>query len=65
MTVKIDGVEPNIFPDVEDLDARDAGRNVEVFLDIRIEGKPTPVTVKMSYEQASDLAIVLEPFRKP
>ena len=41
MTVKIDGVEPNIFPDIEDLDARDAGRNVEVFLDIRIEGKPT------------------------
>ena len=32
MTVKIDGVEPNVFPDVEDLDARDAGRNVEVFL---------------------------------
>ena len=64
MTVKIDGVEPNIFPDVEDFDARDAGRNVEVFLDIRIEGKPTPVTVKLSYEQASDLAILLEPFRK-
>ena len=38
MTVKIDGVEPNIFPDVEDLDARDAGRNVEVFLDIRVKG---------------------------
>jgi hypothetical protein len=54
MTVKIDCVEPNIFPDIEDLDARDAGRNVEVFLDIRIEGKPTPVTVKLSYEQASD-----------
>jgi hypothetical protein len=65
MTVKIDGVEPNIFPDVEDLDARDAGRNVEVFLDTRVEGKPTPVTVKLSYEQASDLAILLEPFRKP
>ena len=65
MTVKIDGVEPNIFPDVDDLDARDAGRNVEVFLDVRIEGKPTPVTVKLSYEQASDLAILLEPFRKP
>jgi hypothetical protein len=31
MTVNIDGVEPNIFPDVDDLDARDAGRNVEVF----------------------------------
>jgi len=65
MTVKIDGVEPNIFPDVDDLDARDAGRNVEVFLDVRVEGQPTPVTVKLSYEQASDLAIPLEPFKKP
>jgi hypothetical protein len=37
MTVKIEGVEPNIFPDVEDLDARDAGRNVEVFLDVAQE----------------------------
>ena len=65
MTVKIDEVEPNIFPHVHDLDARDAGRHVEVFLDVRIEGKHTPVTVKLSYEQASDLAILLEPFRKP
>jgi hypothetical protein len=65
VTVMIDGVEPNIFPHVEDLDARDAVRNVEVFLDVRIEGKPTPVTVALSYEQASDLAILLEPFRKP
>jgi hypothetical protein len=65
MTVKIDGVEPNIFPDVDDLDARDVGRNVEVFLDIRVDGKLTPVTVKLSYEQASDLATLLEPFRKP
>ena len=54
MTVKIDGVEPNIFPDVDDLDARDAGRNVEVFLDVRVDAKLTPVTVKLSYEQASD-----------
>jgi hypothetical protein len=51
--------------DIEDLDARDGGRNVEVFLDVRIEGKPTPVTVKLSYEQASDLATLLQPFRKP
>ena len=64
MTVKIDGFEPNIFPDVDDLDARDAGRHVEVFLDISVDGKPTPVTVKLSYEQASDLATLLEPFRK-
>ena len=65
MTVKIDEVEPNIFPHVHDLDARDTGRNVEMFLDVKIEGKHTPVTVKLSYEQASDLAILLEPFRKP
>jgi hypothetical protein len=65
MTVKIDRVEPNIFPPVEDLDARDAGRNVEVFLDVSVEGHSTPVTVKLSYEQVSDLAILLEPFRKP
>jgi hypothetical protein len=64
MTVKIDSVEPNIFPDVDDLDARDAGRNVEVFLDVSVEGKPTPVTIRLSYQQASDLAILLEPFRK-
>ena len=64
MTVKIDGVEPNIFPDVDDLDARDAGRNVEVFLDVRVDGKQTPVTVRLSYEQASDLATLLEPFPK-
>jgi hypothetical protein len=38
MTVKI---EPNIFPDIDDLDARDAGRNVKLFLDVTIEGKPT------------------------
>jgi hypothetical protein len=34
MTVKIDEVEPNIFPHVHDLDARDDGRNVEMFLDV-------------------------------
>jgi hypothetical protein len=64
MAVQIDGVEPNIFPDVEDLDARDAGRDVELFLDIRVDGKPITVTVKLSHDQASDLATLLEPFRK-
>jgi hypothetical protein len=63
VTVKIDGVEPNIFPSVEHLDARDAGRNVEVFFEVRIEGKPTPVTVRLSYPQAAALADLLEPFR--
>jgi hypothetical protein len=64
MTLKIDGVEPNIFPDVEHLDARDAGRNAEVFLQVRVEGKAATVTIKLSYQQASDLATLLEPFRK-
>jgi hypothetical protein len=31
-------------------------------LDVTIEGKPIAVTVNLSYEQASDLAILLEPF---
>jgi hypothetical protein len=52
MTVTIDSVEPNIFPAVEHLDARDAGRNVEVIFEVRIEGKSTPVTVKLGYEQS-------------
>ena len=51
MTVKIDGVEPTSFR-MTHLDARDAGRNVELFLDVKIEGKHTPVTVKLSYEQS-------------
>ena len=56
MTVKIDELEPNIFPAIEHLDARDAGRNVEVILETRIEGKQVPVTIKLSYQQARALA---------
>src|SRR5262249_15887736 len=59
MTVTIDGVEPNIFPAVDDLDASDAGRHVEVYLDVSVDGKPITVTIKLSYEQASDLATLL------
>jgi hypothetical protein len=51
MTVKIDGTEPNIFPAVEGVDVRDAGRNAEVVLGTKIEGELTPVTIKLSYEQ--------------
>jgi hypothetical protein len=64
MTVKIDGIEPNIFPAIEHLDARDAGRNVEVIFQTRIEGKQVPVTIKLSYQQAGALADLLEPFGK-
>jgi hypothetical protein len=62
MTVKVDSVEPNIFPAVEHLDARDAGLHVEVIFEVRIEGQSIPVTVKLSYEQAAALADLLEPF---
>jgi hypothetical protein len=64
MTVKVDGNEPNIFPTIEHLDARDAGRNAEVILGVKIEGKLTPVTIRLSYEQADALAALLEPFGK-
>jgi hypothetical protein len=49
---------------VDHLDARDAGRNVEVIFEVKIKGKSTPVTVKLNYEQAAALAAPLEPFRK-
>jgi hypothetical protein len=64
MTVKIDGTEPNVFPAVEGVDVRDAGRNAEVILGTKIEGQLTPVTIKLTYEQAKTLADLLEPFRK-
>jgi hypothetical protein len=60
MTVKIDEIEPNIFPAVEGIDARQA----EVIFGIKIEGKLVPVTVKLSYEQANALGELLDPFRK-
>ena len=63
MTVKIDSIEPNIFPEIEYLDARNAGRNAEVTFGVKIEGKLTPVTMRLSFEQANALAALLEPFR--
>jgi hypothetical protein len=63
MTVKIDNTEPNVFPAIEEVDARDSGRDAEVIFATRLEGQLTPVTVKLSYRQAGDLWILLEPFR--
>jgi hypothetical protein len=63
MTVKIDNTEPNVFPVIEKIGARDSGRDAEVILATRIEGQLTPVTVKLSYQQAGDLWVQLEPFR--
>jgi hypothetical protein len=62
MTVKVDRIEPNIFPTVEYVDARDSGRNAELIFGVKIEGRVIPVTIKISYEEADALAILLEPF---
>ena len=64
MTIKITEEEPNVFPSVEDVDARDTGKAAAIFLGTRIEGQFTTVTVNLTYEQASDLAGLLKPFRK-
>lgn len=64
MTVKITSEEPNIFPVVEDLDARDNGSAAAIFLGTRIEGQFTTVTINLTYEQACDLATLLKPFAK-
>jgi hypothetical protein len=64
MTVKITPEDPNIFPAVEDVDARDNGRAAAIFLGTRVEGQFTTVTVNLTYEQASDLAALLKPFGK-
>jgi len=48
---------------IENIDARDSGRDVEVILATRIEGQLTFVTVKLSYRQAGDLWAQLEPFQ--
>jgi hypothetical protein len=64
MTVKVDRIEPNIFPTVKYVDARDAGRNAEVIFGVNIEGRVIPVTIKLSYEEVDTLATLLEPFRK-
>ena len=63
MTVKIDNTEPNVFPAIEAVDARDSGRDAEVIFATIIEGQLTPLTVKLSYRQAGDLWAQLEPFR--
>jgi hypothetical protein len=64
MTLKIDAAGPNVFPPVEAVDAGDACREVEVTLLTKVEGQLTPVVVKLSYKQASDLSKLLAIFGK-
>jgi hypothetical protein len=62
MTVKITAEEPNVFPTVEDVDARDNGSAAVIFLGTRIEGRFVTVTINLTYEQAGDLATLLKAF---
>ena len=62
MTVSISSEEPNVLPVVEDVDARDNGRAAEIFLGTRVEGQFITVIIKLTYEQAGDLATLLKAF---
>lgn len=64
MVLKIDNVGLNIFPAVEAVDARDAGREVEVVLLTRVEGQSAPVVLNLTYKQAADLSKQLSVFGK-
>ena len=64
MAIKIDNQEPNVFPLVEGIDVRDAGRTAEVIFATKVEGQLVTVTIRLSYAQAATLADLLEPFRK-
>jgi hypothetical protein len=64
MALKIDNQGLNVFPAVEAVDAKDAGREVEVTFLTKVEGQSTPVVVKLSYKQAGDLSELLAIFDK-
>ena len=64
MTIKIDNQQPNIFPLVEGIDVRDAGRTAEVIFATKVEGELATLTIRLSYAQAATLAGLLEPFQK-
>ena len=64
MTIKIDSDGTSVFPAVEGIDVRDAGREVEVIFATRVEGRLVPVTISLDYGKADTLAALLEPFRK-
>lgn len=64
MTFKMDNQRSTIFPLVEGIDVRDAGRTAEVMFATKVEGQLATLTIRLSYAQAATLADLLEPFRK-
>jgi hypothetical protein len=47
MTIKLDNQEPNVFPLVEGLDVRDAGRTAEVIFATKVEGQLATLTIQV------------------
>jgi hypothetical protein len=64
MTIKLDNRESNVFPLVEGIDIKDAGRTAEVIFATKVDGQLATLTIRLSYGQAPTLADLLEPFRK-
>jgi hypothetical protein len=62
MTVRVTSDEPNVFPVVEDVGARDNGTAAAIFLGTRVEGQFITVTINLTYEQAGDLSTLLKAF---
>jgi hypothetical protein len=58
MAVKVDENEPNVFPMVEktDVEARAEGKEIDVVLITRIEGKSVRIRVKLDQAKAQILA---------
>ena len=56
MTIKLSDQGPNIFPLVEGIDVRDAGRTAEVIFATKVEGQLATLTIRLSYAQAATLA---------
>ncbi len=58
MVIKIDEIEPNVFPTVDatDVDARPNEQGLDLVLITRIEGKATRVRVRLDHQKALRLS---------
>jgi hypothetical protein len=59
MTIKTDNVGANVFPRVEEVEAKAIEGGHEVTLHTRLEGQPTPVVIKLTDAQARKLSELL------
>lgn len=58
MVIKIDEIEPNVFPTVDatDVDARPNEQGLDLVLITRIEGKATRLRVRLDHQKALRLS---------